>query len=249
MQRHIQDVQEIPLANNDPRFIEGTPGPVYLTGFVTNMRLWIQLLYLEGGEKNLKMSKTFYAWLRQHARNPDGTTQAQYLQTLEEFVMGDVLNALNTYRAAGAFVRSLIQRALKEFSLGLTKSGFSSLRRARLSYDFWMTDTKADINERRWMQPLEIILRDEIETYMKHPRIVSLYKAMLWKHLPLQQRRMTYDRLVPFFERLCAERSAPWSIAKAFPQPPGMAAFRQEEIKTRGAARREGLEQGKRYGG
>lgn len=237
------------LFGDDPRFVEGTPGPVYLTGFITNMRHWIQLLYLEGGEKNLELSKTLYAWLRHHARNPDGTKQAQYVQTLEDFVMGDVLSQLDTYRAAGAFVRSLIQRALKEFSLGSTRSAFSSLRRARLCYDFWMTDTKGDINERRMMQPLEIILRDEIEAYVKHPRIASLYKAMLWKHLPLRQRQMTYDRLVPFFERLCAERPSPWSVAKAFPQPPGMEAFRQEEIKTRGAARREGLEQGKRHGG
>jgi len=57
---------------DDPRFKEGTPGPVYMTGFVTNMAHWIQLLYLEGGKSNLQLATSFYAWLRENNPHPDG---------------------------------------------------------------------------------------------------------------------------------------------------------------------------------
>ena len=232
---------------DDIRFKEGTPGPVYMSGFVTNMSHWIQLLYLEGGKGNMELATSFYAWLRDNNPHPNGSVQEQYLQTLDEYVMGDVLSQLQTYRAAGAFVRSLIQRSLKEFSLGLAKKAIGSLRRARLSYEYWMTDTQADINERRKMQPFRIVLRDEIEAYLKHQRIAPLFKAMLWKHLPLEQRQMVFDHLYPYFERLCEIQQPPWAVPRAFPQPPGMDAFRQKEIKTRGAPRREGVDRGKRY--
>jgi hypothetical protein len=232
---------------DDPRYKEGTPGPVYLRGFITNMRDWVQLLYLEGGEKNVELAANFYAWLRENNPHPDGSTQERYLVTLEEFVMGDILNQLKTYKAAGAFIRSFIQRALKQFALGMSGAGVNSLQRAKASYDYWMEDAKRDINERRQMQPFGVVVRDEIESYMKHPRIGPLYKAALWKHLPLRQRQMAYDHLRPYFDRLCEFQQPPWNVLLAFTQPPGMGEFRKQAIEYSGPARRKDVEEGTRY--
>ncbi len=232
---------------DDPDFIEGTPGRVYMTGFVTSMQDWIQLLYLEGGERNIELAENFYAYLRENNPHPDGSTQPRYLKTLDEFVMGGLLHRLETYKAASGFIRSFIQRSLKQFALGLTRAGVTSLVRARQSYDFWMADTKGDITERRQMQEFPIVLRDEIEAYMKHPAIAPLYKARLWKHLPLPQRQMTYDHLRPYFGRLCEAMDPPWEVRLAFPEPPGMNEFRQKDLEYRGAPRREDVELGERH--
>ncbi len=230
-----------------PDYREGMPAKVYFTGFVTSMHDWIQLLYLEGGERNLELAENYFAWLRKNNPHPDGSTQERYLQTLDDFVMGEILSRLETFKAARAIVGNLVQRALKQFSLGLMQPAVQSLLRARQAYEFWMNDTRGDFNERRKMQPLVIIVRDEIEAFVKNPLIAPLYKATLWENLPLEQRRLSYDHLKPYFDRLCEEQSPPWDGSVAFPQPPGMEEFRKKELEYRGEPRREGVEEGERY--
>ncbi len=230
-----------------PRYREGTPGPIYMAGFVTNMHDWIQLLYYEGGAGNLKLAENLFVWLRENNPHPDGSTQERYLTTLDKFVTGNMLAQLNTNKAASAVIRSFIYRGLKQFALRLTRAGVTSLRRARASYDYWMIGTKGDINERRKMKPFRVILRDEIEAYMMVPRIAPLYKARLWKNLPLEQRQMTYDHVLPYFRRLCEDQDPLWDVALAFPKPPGMEGFRKEEIDYRAAPMREGVEEGERF--
>lgn len=230
-----------------PRYREGTPGPIYMTGFVTNMHDWIQLLYYEGGAGNLRLAENFFVWLRENNPHPDGSTQERYLTTLEKFVTGNILEQLANNKAARAVISNFIQSGLKQFALRLRHAGMTSLRRARASYDYWMIGTKGDINERRKMQPFRVILRDEIEAFMMYPRYAPLYKARLWKNLPLEQRQMTYDHVLPYFQRLCEEQDPLWDVALGFPKPPGMEAFRKEDMDYRAAPMREGVEEGERY--
>jgi hypothetical protein len=231
-------------------FVEGTPGPVYMNGFVTSMENWVEMLYLEGGERNVAQAEEYFAWLRENNPHPDGRTQERYLGTLDEFVIGGILARLGTYKAAGAFIRSLTQRGLKQFALGQASGAIASLRRARQSYDYWMADTKGDFNERRKMQPFAIILRDEVEAYMWNPQYAPLYKARLWQNLLVQSPRvnqMTYDHLLPYFQRLCAAQDPPWDVNLAFAEPPAMEEFRKTELYMRGAPRQEGVDVGEKF--
>jgi hypothetical protein len=169
------------------------------------------------------------------------------VKTLDGFVMGELLSRLSTYKAANAFVRNLVQRALKQLSLGLTRGGSSSLIRAYQAREFWVLDTTVDINERRMMQEFPIMVRDEIEAYMKRPEVAPLYKARLWKNLPRNERQLTYDHLRAYFERLCEAQAPPWDVELAFHEPPDMDVFRQTEIEYLGAPRRKGVEEGKSH--
>lgn len=232
---------------DDPRYIEGTPGPQYMTGFVTNMHNWIELLYLEGGEQNLKLAVNFYAWLRENNPHPNGSTQERYLQTLDEFVMGDILAQLQTFRAVGAILRSFIRRALKQFALAQTDAGITSMIRARQCYDYWMAATTGDLNERRKMQHPQKLFRDEIYAFMKDRQVDALFKARLWRRLPLEQRRMTYDELSPYFEKLCEAQQPPWALERAFTEPVGMEQFRRAGIERRNELQQEDAERGQRY--
>lgn len=230
---------------DDPRFLEGTPGPNYMPGFVSHMHQWIELLYLEGGDENLKLARKYYDWLRENNPHPDGSTQEQYLVSLDDFVMGDILDQLATYKSAAVIIRRFVQRGLWDLAWGEERSALQNLKRARVCYEFWMTDTRRDINERRKLQPMELIFRDSIESFMKEPPVAPLIKARLWKALWLEQRQQVYDRLRPYFEALCAAQTPEWDPAAAFPEPPGMEEARQREIESRGR-RQEGVEQGER---
>ena len=228
-------------------FIEGTPGKSYMTGFVSNMTNWIELLYLEGGERNLELAENYYAWLRENNPHPDGTTQSRYTTTLDEFVMGDILEQLHTHRAANGLVRTLVQRGLKHLSLEQSEAGVTSIARARMCREYWLKDADTARNERMLMQPMNVILCDEIEKFMQSPLVAPLFKANLWRQFALPQRQASYDRLLPYFEKLCAQRTPPWAVERAFAEPPGMEEFRKNEVKTYGAARREGVEEGQRF--
>jgi hypothetical protein len=232
---------------DDPRFKEGTPGPSYMNGFVTAMHNWIELLYLDGGEENRDQAENLLAWLREHNKHPNGTTQEQYLVSIDEFVMSDLLSQLQTFKAASAVIGGFIRQALKQFSLGHTQAGLSAMARAVQCYNFWTLDTAKDLNERRRLQPPRVLLRDHIEVFMQDGRIDPLAKARLWYGLPLEQRQMAYDRLVGVFERVCEMQSPPWAVERTFPEPPGMEEFRKTEIETAGAPRQEGIDQGERY--
>ena len=229
-----------------PKFREGTPGPNYMGGFVNNMHNWIELLYLEGGDRNIKQAENFYAWLRENNPHPDGTTQERYLVSLEQFVIGNTRDQLLTYKAVSAIIRSFVERALKQFSLGQVSEAVKSIERAQKSHTVWSADTRVDFNDRRRLQPLRIILRDQIEAYVQSPSVAPLFKAKLWATLPLEQRQLVYDQLKPYFERLCVAQVPPWSVERAFPEPPGMEEARKRNIEYRGE-RQDEREQGTRY--
>jgi hypothetical protein len=232
---------------DDPRFKEGTPGPSYFNGFVTAMQTWVELLYLEGGEKNLEQAENYYAWLRQFNLGKDGKPQPQYTVTLEEFVMGGIKGSLSTFRAASAIINSFLRQSLKQWSLGFEDQALQSLWLARKCYDYWMMDTKVDYNDRRKMQPIRILLRDQIDAFLESNEVDPLVKARLWRGLPLDQRRLTYDGLAPYFERLAGAQDPPWDVKKAFAEPPGMEEFRLTDPEYRSPDRPKDAEQGERY--
>ena len=226
---------------DDEEFIEDTPGPIYIRGLINAMHGWISLLYLEGGERNMALAEQYYLWLRKFNKHPDGSTQARYLVSVEELVVRELVNQLQVYRNAAGMVHSFVLRGLKQFSLGQTKQGVLSLTRARRGWDIWMKDIGNDIRERRKLRPFVEMVRDDIEGFMTKPEVAAVAKASLWMSLRRLQPelcQMTYDRLKPYFDRLCAFQKPPWDVADKFTEPPGMESFRRRELAGRG--RREG---------
>ncbi len=232
---------------DDPRFVEGTPGPNFMVGFVSSMHNWIQYLYFEGGEKNLALAEQYYAWLRENNRSPNGEIQGQYLTSVEELVMHEIRAQLETYRAAGTIVRTFVRRALKQYSLRQPRQALTSMVRARQCYDIWMEGINDDLNDRAVLERPRIILRDEIEHFIKDPRYSPLFKARLWKNLPLEQRQMVYDVIKPTCIAICDAQTPKWDVNIAFDEPPGMEEARKKLPDYRAPAHRDDVEEGKRF--
>jgi len=229
----------------DPRYVEGTPGPNYMTGFVTNMHNWIQLLFFEGGEKNRAQAENLYSWLRKYNPHPDGRVQEMYLQPLENFVMSGLKPQLDTYRAAHGIIGSFVRQAMKYYALSEVRQGTTAFLMAQECYKFWMRDTENDINDRRKMDSPRVQLRDNIESFIADTKFRPLAKARLWRHLPLEARQMSFDKLLPTFKTICEAQTPPWDVQRAFPEPPGMEAARKRKIDFIGR-RREDVQQGTR---
>lgn len=215
---------------DDPNFREGTPGPKYLGGFITAMQVWIQLLYMEGGERNLDQAANFFAWLREFNRHPDGSEQKQYTTTLDQFVMGELKTQLIIYKTSNALIRSMLDRGLKQFALRQNRAASRSFQLAHLSYKEWEKDLFNDVHERRLMPPFDVMVRDQIERFMTQTRVAPLYKATLWKNIlrtSPKYGQMTYDRLRPYFQEQCNALDPPWDVTIAFPEPPAMETYRK----------------------
>lgn len=202
----------------------------YWNGLVTDMQNWIQLLYYAGGDKNLELAEEYYAWLRDNNRHPDGSVQERYKVTLEEFMRDNLVMNMQTHRMAGALIRSQFLRSLKYRSMGEDELSVRAAHLARRAYDYWMNDVVADPNERRKMQPIRVQYRDALIAFMESPQFQPLAKVTLWKRIALKEQQYAYDALRPYFVKLCAEQDPPWSVQKAFPQPPGMDEFRKRNL-------------------
>jgi hypothetical protein len=102
---------------------------------------------------------------------------------------------------------------------------------AKKAYAEYIADAKTDPNERRKLQPLDVIYADVVSAFMQSPGNSTFQKVTLWESLPLATRQHEYDALLPYFERFCEMHDPPLDVAKAFRVPPGMDEFRQKDKK------------------
>ncbi len=233
---------------DDPNLALGKPADNYFNGFVSNMELWIQLLYYEGGEKNRDQAEAYMVWLRENNPHPNGSTQERYLTTLDEFVVGDLITQMNTYRSASGLVNTFIIRGFKHLGLGLTERGMNHFRLARYMHDYWNRGSKGfEAKDRSKMQPFGTMFRDQLIGFMKENGITALFKARLWRKLPLRPRQSVYDELLPFFQAICERQRPPWDPTIAFDEPASMSDYRKQKVNTLAPARREGVQEGAQF--
>ncbi len=233
---------------DDPGLAVGLPAKNYMNGLVTNMENWTQLLYLEGGETNLKTAETYYRWLKENNLHPDGSTQSRYTKTLEAFVMDDILAQLDTTRAANGTIRSLLKRGFKHLGLGQRQAGQAVFQRAQLCHAYWNKNIGDSARtDSRELDPISVMARNELVQFMKESSISPLFKARLWRELPLEMRQAAYDDLLPYAEKLCEVQQPPWSVNAMLREPPDMAGFRLKELNVIGKPRKEGVEGGERF--
>ncbi len=228
----------------------GVSGTSFRPGYVARMHEWVQLLYLEGGERNMALAHEYLLWLRDHNPHPDGSPQEQYTGTIDDFVTGNIVSSLQTNKMASPAINSLIMLSLKQLANGEQEQSVKSLARARLCWDIWMSPAAADFNDRRRIEDLKILYRDAVIRFItQSPQYDPAAKSRLWRSLELQHQQRAWDGISEFVTKLCASLSPPWDVRKAFPEPPGMEEFRKlnPEPPPLSTTGQNGAEQGTRY--
>ncbi len=212
----------------DPQFREGTSGPRYWTGHVNFLHKAIRHLYFRGDAASILKAKEYYKYL--HDYNVDETTglpKEQYNQPLAQFVWSELRDLFITSRGATMIVSTFLDRSLKELSLGNVEGSEAYVDMARMAYSMYIKDAKTDPNERRKLQPLDVIYADVVVAFMETPGNSTFQKVTVWKSIPLAARQRSYDTLLPYFVRFCEEHDPPLDVDKAFRVPPGMEEVRQ----------------------
>jgi len=214
---------------DDPRFIPGTSGPNYMGGHFNLMADWIRQLYTEGGSKNLKLAKQYYAYLRKYNREKDGRPKAQYLQPLAKFVLKDFFDDLTGFKTANMTIGSWIRRSLKYLSLGDADASITAMDIATRGWKHYTTGKGVDPGNtgRRSLPPLADLRVGAVIGVMTAPRIALIHKVRLWRALELPTRQAAYDRILPFFTELAPKHDPPIIVERALPEPPGMEEYRK----------------------
>jgi hypothetical protein len=95
------------------------------------------------------------------------------------------------------------------------------------------------MSESKKLPPFYEMQIDALLFFMARPAMApvdTVHKTKLWWATPIFLKRATYDRLFDLFREECAQWK--FDLDKAFPEPPGMDAFR-EELERRGLKKEE----------
>ncbi len=243
---------------DDPRFVEGTSGPNYRSGHVNFISDGIRQLYTEGGTENLELAQELYEYLRKYIRNDDGSPKKLYQQPLQQFVMRDFLDDLNSFKTANMTVGAWLQRSLKWLSVGEIERAQGAVVWAKTGWVVYSKDTTVTVGKvrRQQLSPLPLMYADATYSFMGLPHIPTVHKVRLWKFLGdarfraafpevfWSTRQIVWDRLADVFIELCATNDPPLDPKRAFPEPPGMAEFRENPPDFMNLEYDEGIDQG-----
>ncbi len=217
---------------DDPRYIPGTAGPNYKDGHHNFLSDAIRQLYIEGGKANLDQAKEYYAYLQKYNRNNDGSPRADYFMPLKDFVLKDFKENLGSFKTTNMQIGSWFMRSLKWLSLGESDKSIGAYEWAREFWVYYMKNLNPDVGQfgRQNLPPLKQMYANAVVDFMKMPSdaVFVMHKARLWRRLPEDTRRTTYDRLSDYFLSICADNTPPLDPMRTFPPPEGMEAYREK---------------------
>jgi hypothetical protein len=218
---------------DDPDYAPGEPAGNYRVGHFNFLLEAIKQLYFEGDPKSMREAQFYYDYLRRVNRNPDGTPKEIYLVPLKEFVLGDLREAAAGFKIANMVVAQLIYRSYRELAEGDAERAVALWETAKNVYEFYMKDVWADRVNRRKLERLPILRADGLETFLANPSIPLVAKIRVWRAVELRTRQVVWDRVESMLAKLCSEHDPPLDAARAFPEPPGMAEYRQDPEQRR----------------
>ena len=98
---------------------------------------------------------------------------------------------------------------------------------ARRAWNDYNADKQDERIEKVALPPLDSMMIDSLSAAFREPSLndtVLLEKARLWGSLGVEKRQALYDQVHPQLAREC--ELFEFDLARAFPEPPGMDAYR-----------------------
>jgi hypothetical protein len=212
---------------HDPRAAEGTGGYYMATGHVNAVHEAIRTLFVRGSAfpEDMARAQKLYKYLRDHYRQPDGSPKPEYLNTLADWVEIDMRGMAERSRTSRELLSSFFDAELLALSLGKYREAEAYLNWAKRVYDIYMRDKADSPTDRMAMYPFDELHRQAIARFFIYAQVPIPYKTRVWDLLSLELRRSVYDLSIPALQAQC--QAAGYDLAKAFPEPPDMEAYRK----------------------
>jgi hypothetical protein len=129
------------------------------------------------------------------------------------------------------FIDGSFQRA---FKVGLQQNRMDifnrSIEMAEVAHKRYVektaNPTPGAVRERMSLPPFEEMLQESYLNFLRQPDLHPLVRFRVWVYAPDELRRSVYDRIKEPMEAMATQMGL--DPAKAFPEPPGMKAWREE---------------------
>lgn len=213
----------------DPK--EGSPGAAgdaFRIGHFNFISEAIRSLYLSGREAE---AEHYFRWLQANYPLTDtGQVNQAVRKSLRDFVLDNFLDTTASTpgpREVRVAVEALLDYAISELAAGNAQGFAAATDRAREIYDRYQSDQSMWMQASKRLPPFIDIQIDVVGQVLAAPpisHVVTLKKVRLWRALPLFLRQPVYDVLLDVFRFECEQFG--FDVARAFPEPPGMDAYR-----------------------
>lgn len=206
----------------------GPAGDLFRSGHVNFLEENVRTLYFAGREE---AAQEYYDFLRTEygTHHSDGALKERYTLPLEDFAILGIRENASLKRDMIRVIRGLQTQALHRYSTGDLEYGSSSERLARRLHREWNADQAGVGSSRNLLPPFDEMYADAFRSFLSIPSqsfIHVLEKARIWPTAPLNIRQRVYDPIREQLANECAVFS--FDVTKAFPEPEGMAEYREK---------------------
>lgn len=212
----------------DPRPEQVGAGDTYRIGHQNLLTEAIRLLYMSGREAE---AAHYYRYLQTEYRlNEAGEPNPALAKTLHNYVLDQFREIMQAagQREARLALDGLLYAAFEELAVGNATEYVQYVDRAHGLFAEYMKDKDNRMSESKRLPPFADILGDAFTDRLAIPPASALQtvtKARLWAAAPLGLRQSVYDRLRPLLAQECEYFE--FDLERAFPEPEGMAEYRQ----------------------
>ena len=193
----------------------------------------IQMLYA-GGRRQRAMD--YFQWLKREYKVSGGLWELP----LEEYVVERLKKEGRPIPiTARAQIRAAVVAAYEHYAFGNHQKHRMSLNYAKRVYNLY----QSDVADRLKLPPWEKCVAAILAPMMVNPRTVGMYldipaRHQVYSSLNHQTQLDLYPRIAPLLRRECKRAEPPLDFKKAFPEPPGLAEYiQQQRIRARARGR------------
>lgn len=210
-------------------------GQTYRTGHINLLTRGIQLLYLSDRQPE---ADHYYKYLQDtYPYNSDGSLNERYAKPLRDFVVDTLFENIETPKDTQLAINGVLVWAYNELAQGNRERYVNLVRWARRElYDRYMAEKSDLATIRLRLPPFPDVQADVLKVWLAQPAVSpwrTLEKSSLWKNLlGLGQAylvRQVHDDLRPELTAECDHWN--FDVARAFPEPPGMAELREQRAR------------------
>ncbi|MBK9119368.1 MAG: hypothetical protein IPM18_07160 [Phycisphaerales bacterium] len=222
-----------------PLFDPSTEGPgagdTFRSGHFNFLSEAVRMLYMAGREAD---ARHYYNYLREaYALTKQGEPNPAVQKSLDDFVMESFLETDDSPSLRDIMIS--LEGWLRMAFIRLADDDWRSYDRlmdvARRYHRRYVEENAGIAEARMWIPSFADFQRDVFGELLATPPAAEgqvLDNVRLWNNADLRLRQGVYDELLPLFEAIC--NAMGFDLARAFPEPEGMAEYRaSEELRGR----------------
>jgi hypothetical protein len=202
--------------------VENRTSDMLRSGHVNNLETAIVALYMAGHEEE---AQHWLDYLLKYYPNPHtGETQQKYMVTLDEFCMGQLYDMAETYAEAVRLIYGLLNRGYLAMASGRPDEFDASVRRARAIYDKYQSEAEGSYQGRSLMHEFPRLRGEALAFFVTDGLFPISYRSAVWRAEKPEVKQYAYDSAIDYLREECQREGL--SVARAFPEPEGMAEWR-----------------------